>query len=42
VGVEAGLASVPDAERLLRLGLGRLCLRVLIEIEEQMLDQACR
>jgi uncharacterized protein (DUF849 family) len=40
VGVEAGLASVPDAERLVRLGLGRLCLRVLIEIEEQALDEA--
>jgi uncharacterized protein (DUF849 family) len=40
VGVEAGLASVTDAERLVRVGLGRLCLRVLIEIEEQMLDQA--
>jgi uncharacterized protein (DUF849 family) len=40
VGVEAGLASAADAERLVRLGLGRLCLRVLIEIEEQTLDQA--
>jgi uncharacterized protein (DUF849 family) len=40
VGVEAGVASVADAERLVRLGLGRLCLRVLIEIEEQKLDQA--
>jgi uncharacterized protein (DUF849 family) len=40
VGVEAGLASVADAERLVRLGLGRLCLRVLIEIEEQTLDEA--
>jgi uncharacterized protein (DUF849 family) len=40
VGVEAGLASVPDAESLVRLGLGRLCLRVLIEIEEQALDEA--
>jgi uncharacterized protein (DUF849 family) len=40
VGVEAGLASVVDAERLVRLGLGRLCLRVLIEIEEQRLAEA--
>jgi uncharacterized protein (DUF849 family) len=40
VGVEAGLSSVADAERLVRLGLGRLCLRVLIEIEEQTLDEA--
>jgi uncharacterized protein (DUF849 family) len=40
VGVEAGLASIADAERLLRLGLEGLCLRVLIEIEEQALDEA--
>jgi uncharacterized protein (DUF849 family) len=40
VGVEAGLASVADAERLVRLGLGRLCLRVLVEIGEQALDEA--
>jgi uncharacterized protein (DUF849 family) len=40
VGVEAGLASVAGAERQVRLGLGRLCLRVLIEIEEETLDQA--
>jgi uncharacterized protein (DUF849 family) len=40
VGVEAGLAFVADAERLVRLGLGRLCLRVLIEIEKQTLDEA--
>jgi uncharacterized protein (DUF849 family) len=40
VGVEAGRASVPDAERPVRLGLGRVCLRVLIEIEEQTLDEA--
>jgi uncharacterized protein (DUF849 family) len=40
VGVEAGLGSVADAERLVRLGLGRLCLRLLIEIEEQTLDEA--
>jgi uncharacterized protein (DUF849 family) len=40
VGVDAGLASVTDAERLVGLGLGQLCLRVLIEIEEQTLDEA--
>jgi uncharacterized protein (DUF849 family) len=40
IGIEAGLASVADAERLMRLGLCRLCLRVLVEIEEQALDEA--
>jgi len=35
VGVEAGLASVADAERLVVLGLGARALRVLVEIEEQ-------
>ena len=38
VGVEAGLASAADAERLVRLGLAPLALRILIEIEEQALD----
>jgi uncharacterized protein (DUF849 family) len=32
IGVEAGLASVADAERLLALDLGRRCLRILVEI----------
>lgn len=40
VGVEAGLASAADAERLVRLDLARLALRVLIEIEEQDLAEA--
>jgi uncharacterized protein (DUF849 family) len=40
VGVEAGLASVADAERLLALDLRRLALRVLIEIEEQETEKA--
>jgi uncharacterized protein (DUF849 family) len=40
VGVEAGLASAADAERLVRLGLAALTLRVLVEIEEQALDEA--
>jgi uncharacterized protein (DUF849 family) len=35
IGIEAGLASVADAERLAALELGPLCLRALIEIEEQ-------
>ncbi|MGD9510617.1 MAG: 3-keto-5-aminohexanoate cleavage protein [Geminicoccaceae bacterium] len=35
VGIEAGLATTADAERLARLGLAALCLRVLVEIEEQ-------
>jgi uncharacterized protein (DUF849 family) len=35
VGIEAGLASVADAERLARLGGGHRILRVLIEISEQ-------
>lgn len=40
VGVEAGLASAADAERLVRLDLAPLALRMLIEIEEQELDEA--
>ena len=40
IGAEAGLASAADAERLVRLGLGALTLRVLVEIEEQALDEA--
>ena len=40
IGIEAGLASVADAERLVRLGLGPLTLRALIEINEQALDEA--
>lgn len=35
VGVEAGLASVADAERLVALGLGARALRILVEVEEQ-------
>ena len=35
IGVEAGLASVADAERLVSLGLGPRALRILIEIAEQ-------
>jgi uncharacterized protein (DUF849 family) len=40
VGIEAGLATPADAERLAGLGLAPLCLRVLIEIEEQDLGAA--
>jgi uncharacterized protein (DUF849 family) len=40
IGIEAGLASAADAERLVKLGLGSLTLRILIEIEEQGLDHA--
>lgn len=35
VAVEAGLASVADAERLVGAGLGRHAMRVLVEMEEQ-------
>lgn len=40
IGIEAGLASAADAERLVRLGLAPIALRMLIEINEQDLDQA--
>lgn len=40
VGIEAGLATVADAERLARLGLAPLALRVLIEIDEPELGAA--
>lgn len=35
IGIEAGLASAADAERLHRLGLAPLALRILVEIGEQ-------
>jgi uncharacterized protein (DUF849 family) len=40
VGVEAGLASVADAERLTTLNLGGLALRMLIEVSEQDVGEA--
>jgi uncharacterized protein (DUF849 family) len=40
IGIEAGLASIADAERLVGLDHGGRVLRVLIEISEQMLDGA--
>jgi uncharacterized protein (DUF849 family) len=42
VGIEAGLASVADAERLVRLDKGSRVLRILIEISEQELDVALK
>ena len=40
IGVEAGLASIADAERLVSLDHGGRVLRILIEISEQTLDEA--
>ena len=40
IGIEAGLASTADAERLVRLNLAGLSLRMLIEIDEQDLARA--
>lgn len=40
VGIEAGLAVAADAERLIRVGLGGLSLRILIEIDQQQLGEA--
>ena len=40
VGVEAGLSEVTDAERFVTSGLAALCLRVLIEPQEQEIEQA--
>ncbi len=40
VGIEAGLASVADAERLVTLDRGRRALRILIEVGEQEAGQA--
>lgn len=40
IGIEVGLASVADAERLVRLGLAPLALRILIEIDLPQLDAA--
>lgn len=39
IAIEAGLATPADAERLLRLGLAPLALRILIELSEQDLAQ---
>jgi uncharacterized protein (DUF849 family) len=40
IGVEAGLAHKEDAERLVRLCLDRLALRILVEVGEQDIDRA--
>src|ERR1700677_2701827 len=40
IGIEAGLASVADAERLVKLDIGKRVLRILIEISEQDLSEA--
>lgn len=40
IGIEAGIASVADAQRLAQLGLAPLALRLLIEIGEQELGEA--
>jgi len=40
IGIEAGLASIADAERLVGLDHGGRVLRVLVEISEQTLDEA--
>jgi len=40
IGVEAGLASVADAERLVALNRSRLALRILIEVSEQDVEEA--
>lgn len=42
IGVEAGLASVADAYRLLESGLAERCVRLLIEIKTQDLAEALR
>ena len=40
VGVEAGIASVADAERLAALNLGRQAFRILLEVSEQDIGEA--
>ena len=40
IGIEAGLASIADAERLVSLDHGGRVLRILIEISEQALEEA--
>jgi uncharacterized protein (DUF849 family) len=40
VGIEAGLASVADAERLMALGVAQRVLRILIEVSEQDVGRA--
>ncbi|HEX6562635.1 MAG TPA: 3-keto-5-aminohexanoate cleavage protein, partial [Chthoniobacterales bacterium] len=40
IGLEAGIADKTDAERLVRLGLDRLSLRILVEVGEHDVDRA--
>jgi uncharacterized protein (DUF849 family) len=40
VGIEAGLAAIADAERLVKLDTGKRVLRILIEIAEQDIGKA--
>lgn len=40
IGIEAGLASIADAERLVKLDIGKRALRILIEISEQDIGDA--
>ncbi|MBV9732235.1 MAG: 3-keto-5-aminohexanoate cleavage protein [Verrucomicrobia bacterium] len=40
IGIEAGIANKTDAERLVRLGLDRLSLRILVEVGEHDVDRA--
>jgi uncharacterized protein (DUF849 family) len=40
VGIEAGLASIADAERLMTLDVAKSVLRILIEVGEQDVDEA--
>jgi uncharacterized protein (DUF849 family) len=40
IGIEAGLASIADAERLVKLDFGKRALRILIEISEQDVGEA--
>lgn len=40
IGIEAGIADKTDAERLVRLGLDRLSLRILVEVGEHDIDRA--
>ena len=40
IGIEAGIADKTDAERLVRLGLDQLSLRILVEVGEHDVDRA--
>lgn len=40
VGIEAGIWTVQDAHLLLKLGLAKCCLRILIELREQEVGAA--